>query len=593
MKLKAVFLSALFATGTLFGQQPAPKPFELTHYEKRIPADAWMLFSVDFNVFMKSKEYMKAILGNSPVGGPPPGLVDLMTSGKLNIIMPYPILFGVGGDASKPGNTADQNPAVVDFLKSRHHFGGYFNLSAVPDEIVKSWYKGEGEGLGLTEAQVLEMFGGLKKIVPPIHGGMNFGKGQLAIRGTVHDRNMAGKWPGEGVPKALLDAIPASSMMVLSASIDLENANDDIASRLAEIFKLVDTVQKAAAPEGEPGMSLDMLAKQLDAVAQDAAGVAAKDLLKIFKGDVVLAVGMEPGPPGPDGAPQPMPSVVLGVTVKDQEKVANLVDVFKAQELLPDGQVGVVQKPGLLFLCTPNLTAQLEKGAVDKPLAGDALKVVKENHLAMYVDLQKALAVSEMLGQEFVPADEEAAQELMKQVDAMVVAGKFDDGKLATEMSFRFRDPQLDTMALIAKFAPKEDAAGTTLPGEPAEPVDPIAALADRADAGDADAMHQLGTNLWHGRGMPKNELLGATWFGKAAKAGHRDSQYMMGVICWLGRGAPKDLSRSYYWLSLAAAQDHADGKAWKPKAAAQLTQAQRDVVDKEVADALKEKTAP
>ena len=600
MKLKAILLSSLFAAGTFFGQQPAPKPFELTHYEKRIPADAWMLFSMDFNVFLKSREYMKAVLGSDP-GGPPAELVDLMTSGKLNVIMPYPILFGVGGDASKPGNATDQNPAVIDFLKSRHQFGGYFNLSAVPDEIVQAWYKDEGEATGLTEAEVLEVFTAMKKIVPPFHGGMDFEKGQIAMRTTVHDANMAAKWPGEGVPKELLDAIPADGMMVLSASLNLENANDDIALRLGEIFKLVNTLRKATAPEGAPGLSLEDLGKQLDAAAQDAVGLAAQDLLKIFKGDIVLSVGMEPGPPGPDGEPQPMPSVVLGVTVKDDEKAKSLIDFIKAQELLPDGALGIAQKPGLLFLCTPNLTAQLEKGAVDKPLAGNALKAVKENHLAMYVDLQKALALGGMFGQEIAPADDAVAQEMLKQLGAMVMTGKFADGKLASEISFRFRDPKMDTMELIAKFAPATDEIGgaagdATLPGEPVKPVDPIEALADRADAGDPEAMHQLGVNLWHGRGMPKNELLGANWFGKAAAAGHSDAQYMMGVICWLGRGAPKDFSRSYYWLSLAAAQKHADGTAWKPKAAAQLTQEQRDAVDTEVADALKalnEKTTP
>jgi hypothetical protein len=458
MKTKSqLILTSILTATLLFGvslsaQQPVPKPFELTHYEKRIPADAWMLFSVDFNVFLKSKEYMKAIFSENPIGGPPPELLDLMTSGKLNIIWPYPLLFGMGGDSTKPGNSPDNNPAVMDFLKNRHHFGMYFNLSAIPDDLVSTSYKSEGQDLKLTEAEVLELFGGLKKIIPPMYGGMDFAKGQFLMRGAVYDKEMAAKWPGDGIPKALLDAISDSSMLVLGASLNIENANDDIQARLAEVFKLVNTVQKIQAPEGQPAMDLEQLGEQLNALAQDAVGMDAKDLLKIFKGDVVMAMGMEAGPPGPDGVAQPIPSIVVGLTVKDEGKVTNLIDAFKAQGLLNEEMVKVVRRPGLVFICTPNLAPDLEKGAAAKPLAGSALKALQDNHLSMYFDFQKVMALQELTGQDFFAGADKEIQEIIKQMDSMVLTGKFVEGKLATGFAFKFRDPKMDTLALFYKL---------------------------------------------------------------------------------------------------------------------------------------------
>jgi TPR repeat protein len=588
--LTTIFTASLLVDGPLLAQQP--KPFELTHYEKRIPADAWMLFSMDMNVFLSSKEYLKVAMQNSnPIGGPPKELVDLMTSGKLNIIWPYPLLFGVGGDASKPGNSPENNPAVMDFLKNRHHFGMYFNLSAIPNDLVSTWYKSEGQDIKLTEAEVLELFGGLKKIIPPMHGGVDFAKGQFRMLGAVYDKDMAAKWPGDGIPKALLDVIPDSSFMVMGASLNIENANDDIQMRLAEIFKLVNAMQKIQAPEGQPAMDLDELGKQLNALAQDAVGMDAKDLLKIFKGDVVMAMGMEPGPPGPDGVAQPIPSIVVGLTVKDEGKVTNLMDAFKAQGLLNEEMVKVVRRPGLIFLCTPNLAADLEEGAAAKPLAGPALKALQDNHLSMYFDLQKVMALQELTGQDFFAGEDKEVQELIKQMDSMVLTGKFVEGKLATGFAFKFRDPKIDLLAAFAKIGARQNRAAAAIP---AEPVDPIAALNAKAQLGDVEAMHQLGTNNWHGRGgLEKNERLGVTWFRKAAVANHRDSQYMMGVIHWLGRGAPKDMGQSYYWMSLAAAQGHQDAELWKPKASAQLTPAQRATIDQNVADKLKQDKTP
>ena len=590
--LTAIFTASLLVDGTLLAQQPEPKPFDLTHYEKRIPADAWMLISMDMNVFLSSKEYLKVAMQNSKlIGGPPKELVDLMTSGKLNIIWPYPLLFGVGGDASKPGNSPDNNPAVMDFLKNRHHFGMYFNLSAIPDDLVSTWYKSEGQDLKLTEAEVLELFGGLKKIIPPMHGGVDFAKGQFRMLGAVYDKDMAAKWPGDGIPKALLDVIPDSSFMVMGASLNIENANDDIQMRLAEIFKLVNAMQKIQAPEGQPAMDLDELGKQLNALAQDAVGMDAKDLLKIFKGDMVMAIGMDPGPPEPDGIARPIPNIVVGLTVKDEDKVTNLLDAFKAQGLLNEEMVKIVRRPGLLFLCTPNLAADVEKGAVVKPLAGAALKALQDNHLSMYIDLQKILAFQDLAAQDLFPPLDQDQQKIFKQMDSMVLTGKFNEEKLVNSFAFKFRDPKIDTLAFFAQFAPQENRPANTFPEKP---IDSNVTLNAKAQLGDVEAMHQLGTNNWYGRGgLEKNERLGVTWFRKAAVANHRDSQYMMGVIHWLGRGAPKDIGQSYYWMSLAAVQGHQDGVVWKPKASAQLTPAQRASIDQTVADKLKQDKAP
>ena len=583
MKIKSVFLSSLLIFSALFGQQNPTKPFALTHYEKRIPADAWMLFSVDAGEFFNSKEFLKASFENSTTeDAPPKAIADLFTSGKINMIFPYPMVFGVGGDPDKLGNSPDNNPALMSFLKQRHQFGLYFNLSQVPEDVITTFYREEAANgnVKFTEAQALELFRSLKKIIPPAHFGMNFRKGEFNIVGAVHDKKMANIWPGNGLPKTLLDAIPNSSLMVKGASLNLEEANDDIQVRLAQILNIANSIQKITAPAENPPLDLEQMGAQLNDLTREAVGLDAKDLLKIFQGDLVMAVGMDA--PADPNAGAPVPNVVIGAIVKDERKLTDLLNALRDKEILPNVAAKIVRKPGHLFFCSPILAPQLEKGALARPLAGPARKMLQNNHLTMYFDMKKVMNLQAQAGQNWFGQGDEEMTNLFNQLDSMLIAGRFEEGKMMSRFAFKFRDAKMDTLALFAKMGAMQQEAAKT---EPAQPVDQMALLEFQAQQGDAKAMYQLGSAYWEGKGVDKNQAKGAEWFSKAAKADHPGGQYMMGVIHWHGQWAKKDMVTSYYWLSIAAARGHAEAAKWKPKAGELITADQRAIVEKAVAD--------
>ncbi len=76
LSLATLFTTLLITGEALVAQQseskPAGKPFHLTHYDKRIPADSWMLVSMDFDAFLSSKEFLKAAFENSDSEDAPP-----------------------------------------------------------------------------------------------------------------------------------------------------------------------------------------------------------------------------------------------------------------------------------------------------------------------------------------------------------------------------------------------------------------------------------------------------------------------------------------------------------------------------------------
>jgi hypothetical protein len=463
LSLATIFTTLLVTGEALVAQQseskPADKPFHLTHYDKRIPADSWMLVSMDFDAFLSSKEFLKAAFENSDFeDAPPKAVIDLLTSDKIKIVFPYPMIFGVGGDPDKPGNSPDKNPALMEFLKQRHQFGLYLNLSQLPDELVTSMYPEDATNgnVKLTEAQALELFRGIKQMLPPAHFGMNFNKGEFNLMGTIHGDNMAEKWSGNGLPKTLLNAIPASSMVVLGVSLNIDEANEDIRARLGQFLKIADVLQKIDSPNGQPSLELEQIEAQLNAMTREAVGMDAEDLLKIFHGDVVMGIGMDSV--NNDGGGAPEPRIVIGATIKDEVKLTTLLDALEAKGILANPMFKVVRRPGHLFICTPNLARQLKRGDLDRPIAGTARKVLQDNHLSLFADMQKIMKAQAQTGQNWFDQDDPKSTAMFEQMDSMILTARFEEGKVNQKFAFRFRDPKLDSFGFFLKLGASQQA---------------------------------------------------------------------------------------------------------------------------------------
>lgn len=436
-----------------FSSKPDAKPFQLTRYDKRIPADSWMLASMDLDVFFSSKALMKAVFENSDgPDAPPKVLVDLFTSGKMKMVMPYPIIFGLGGDADKPGNSPENNPIVMDFLKQRHQMGLYFNLSQMPDAVVSAIYQQEASkgNLPLTEAEALELFRFVKQTLPPSHFGMNFKKGEFNLAGAVHDKGMAEKWPGKGLPKSLLNAIPASSMVVLGGSLNVEEANEDIQARLGQFLKIANLMQKIESPNEQPSLDLEAMSAQINAMTREMVGMDAKDLLQIFHGDFVMGVGI--GFEKTAGGDIPEPQVVVGATVKEEGKLTLLLDALEANGAFADPMFNVVRRPGHLFICTTNLARQLKRGDLAKPIRGDARKALQDNHLAMFADMQKIMKAQARAGLDFLGRDDPEYTAMFEKLDSMILAARFEEGKMNSKLALQLRDPSFDALEFILQL---------------------------------------------------------------------------------------------------------------------------------------------
>lgn len=86
-------------------------------------------------------------------------------------------------------------------------------------------------------------------------------------------------------------------------------------------------------------------------------------------------------------------------------------------------------------------------------------------------------------------------------------------------------------------------------------------ALRQKAERGDAKAQLDLGLKYVKGDGVPQDNSLAASWFGKAAEQGDATAQSMLSIAYLRGNlGVPQDYVEAYKWMSLAAATATGDG---------------------------------
>lgn len=76
----------------------------------------------------------------------------------------------------------------------------------------------------------------------------------------------------------------------------------------------------------------------------------------------------------------------------------------------------------------------------------------------------------------------------------------------------------------------------------------------EREEGGNlADVQFGIGVMFAKGDGVPKNDLLAAKWFRKAAEQGHLEAQFRLGQMHALGRGVKKNSAEALVWLRKAA----------------------------------------
>jgi TPR repeat protein len=73
------------------------------------------------------------------------------------------------------------------------------------------------------------------------------------------------------------------------------------------------------------------------------------------------------------------------------------------------------------------------------------------------------------------------------------------------------------------------------------------------ADAGDPDAMDKLGARYCDGQGVPQDFQQGMIWFRKAAAAGNSEGMENIGELYFFGNGVPKDYRQALTWFRTAA----------------------------------------
>jgi len=552
--------------GSLKAQQLGPKPandkpLELTRYDKRIPADAWALFTMDFGSF--DSEFLTAFLDSGK--GIPKSLVNLVANRKLNFLFPHPFTFGLGGSAVQADESMASNPALMDFLRAKPFFGLYLDPKRIPEQAVPVFVdllKTEIPGVNIDVQTALEIFRGLKKNIPPVLFVMNNNKGSIDFGGTLYDKELSLKLRGKGLPKKLLEAIPHFSMVTIGVSLNLTEGKKEILKRRDKLLGTMNMLQKILQPEdvGVSGKGLAVGFHQ----------ILAEDLLSIFGGDFVMAGGVENKP-----GHAPYRDFVIGATVKDEEKLTKFIDNLKDAELLPfnlpdGGQLQIIRKPGLVFFSTPNLRKPLEKGTVRKPYTGPALELLKENQIGIWISFKEfRKTIARLKGTEMLQVAPRWSG--LDHVDFVTYTGKFDRDQLALNFSLSLNDKEHYGFTTLARLAR-------------------IETLMAEAQFGDADAMYALGSGFFHGRGMEKDVPKGFEWLKNAANANHREAQYVVATAYWTGQGPKKDMVTSYYWMSLAAAQEHLQAARWKPKVAELITLEQRDIVDKAVSEKLKTK---
>lgn len=81
-----------------------------------------------------------------------------------------------------------------------------------------------------------------------------------------------------------------------------------------------------------------------------------------------------------------------------------------------------------------------------------------------------------------------------------------------------------------------------------------IATLIHSAQAGNVRAQTKLAWNYEAGRGVPRDLVLAAEWFQRAADGGDGEAMYALSVMHATGAGRPRDATQADNWLKRSAA---------------------------------------
>jgi localization factor PodJL len=88
--------------------------------------------------------------------------------------------------------------------------------------------------------------------------------------------------------------------------------------------------------------------------------------------------------------------------------------------------------------------------------------------------------------------------------------------------------------------------------------------------------MHNLGLDYYQGVGGPKNAVVAAQYFQRAAELGLRDSQYNIARFYEAGIGVQRDLGSAYRWYLIAGRAGDTEAAARGEALKAKLTPEER-----------------
>lgn len=112
--------------------------------------------------------------------------------------------------------------------------------------------------------------------------------------------------------------------------------------------------------------------------------------------------------------------------------------------------------------------------------------------------------------------------------------------------------------AAVRRQAIRENALGVEYDkgiGEPQNAVMGAYWFGQAARLGYTKAQFNLAGDYYHGRGVPQSYANANTWFRVAARQGDKWAEWTLGRDEYYGRGGPKNWPRALYWLTRAAAQ--------------------------------------
>jgi len=108
---------------------------------------------------------------------------------------------------------------------------------------------------------------------------------------------------------------------------------------------------------------------------------------------------------------------------------------------------------------------------------------------------------------------------------------------------------QASTSALSSQLSQQETASSSPLNQSE------VSKLQNQAEAGDALAQSRLGKAYRDGTGVPRNDLLAAKWFRKAADQGDASAENGLGTMYRLGEGVARDKEEAVRWYARGAKQ--------------------------------------